>query len=185
RHRHQDDPLPRRQGASRGADAAGGERSARPRAAHHAQRAAGRHRGRVSRGRRAARGRHQDGREAIAALARREADAVRSSATSTMRERSSVMGTSAEPHTGPGGGAFDEARAEAFVGRVLGDTGGANAVLLATIGDRLGLFKTLPGHGPATSGEFAQRAGIDERYGREWLSGMTAAGYLHYDASGG
>jgi 2-polyprenyl-3-methyl-5-hydroxy-6-metoxy-1,4-benzoquinol methylase len=81
--------------------------------------------------------------------------------------------------------AFDEARAEAFVGRVLGDTGGANAVLLATVGDRLGLFKTLAANGPVTSGELAERAGIDERYGREWLSGMTAAGYLHYEPAGG
>jgi hypothetical protein len=41
--------------------------------------------------------------------------------------------------------------------------------------DRLGLFKNLAVHGPATSEELAERAGIRERYAREWLGGMTSA----------
>lgn len=95
------------------------------------------------------------------------------------------MATTTKPGADSPGTAFDETRAEAFVGKVLGDTGAANAVLLATIGDRLGLFKTLAAHGSVTSTELAALAGIDERYGREWLSGMTAAGYLDYDPAGG
>ncbi|MGH3604704.1 MAG: hypothetical protein ACRDQI_11840 [Pseudonocardiaceae bacterium] len=35
----------------------------------------------------------------------------------------------------------------------------------------------------ATSVELAARAGIDERYGREWLCAMTAHSYLHHDRS--
>ena len=35
--------------------------------------------------------------------------------------------------------------------------------------------------GPATSAEFAARAGIDERYAREWLSAMACHGYVAYD----
>lgn len=38
-----------------------------------------------------------------------------------------------------------------------------------------------PADGPAQSAEFAARAGIDARYAREWLSAMTAHGYVHYD----
>jgi len=52
---------------------------------------------------------------------------------------------------------------------------------LTAPGDRLGLFKQLARAGPATSGELASRAGLSERYVREWLDGMYAAGYLEFD----
>lgn len=80
---------------------------------------------------------------------------------------------------------IDEARAEAFVGKVLGDSSAAMVTLLAGIGDRLGLFKDLAAKGSATSAELANRAGINERYSREWLGGMTTAGYLEYDPGSG
>jgi SAM-dependent methyltransferase len=73
---------------------------------------------------------------------------------------------------------------EAFVGKVLSDTSATFTTLLATLGDRLGLFKDLAANGPATSAELAARANINERYAREWLGGMAAAGYLDYDPSG-
>jgi 2-polyprenyl-3-methyl-5-hydroxy-6-metoxy-1,4-benzoquinol methylase len=77
--------------------------------------------------------------------------------------------------------AFDQAKMEAFVDKVLGDTSAALTTTLAAIGDRLGLFKDLAANGPATSVELATRAGIHERYAREWLGGMASAGYLAYD----
>jgi hypothetical protein len=75
----------------------------------------------------------------------------------------------------------DETKVEAFVGRALGDLGGAMTTLFCALGDRLGLLNGLAGGGPATSGELAARLGLQERYVREWLRGMTAAGYLEYD----
>ena len=75
----------------------------------------------------------------------------------------------------------DEARAEEFLGKVVGDFSGAMATLLAAIGDKLGLFAELASGGPATSAELCSRADIDERYAREWLHGMHAAGYLEHD----
>jgi SAM-dependent methyltransferase len=75
----------------------------------------------------------------------------------------------------------DEAKAEAFLERVVGDFSGTMVTVLAAIGDRLGLFKDLQANGPATSQELAERAGVDERYAREWLRGLAAAGYLEYD----
>lgn len=69
-------------------------------------------------------------------------------------------------------------RAQAFTGRVLADTAAAAAVVLAALGDRLGLFASLAADGPATSGELAARTGTDERYVREWAAGLVAAGYL-------
>src|SRR5215471_10411894 len=75
---------------------------------------------------------------------------------------------------------MDDTRAEQFTGRVLTDTAAAATVVMAALGDRLGLFKQLAQAGPATSGELARRAGLSERYVREWLSGMRAAGYLEF-----
>lgn len=75
----------------------------------------------------------------------------------------------------------DTERADAFTGKVLTDTAAAAAVVLAALGDRLGLFADLAEHGPATSAELAARTGTDERYVREWAAGLVAAGYLERD----
>jgi len=76
---------------------------------------------------------------------------------------------------------IDQAKADAFVGKVLADTAALAVTTLASIGDRLGLFKNLAEQGPATSEELAERGHINERYAREWLSAMASAGYLEYD----
>jgi SAM-dependent methyltransferase len=78
---------------------------------------------------------------------------------------------------------IDQAKQEAFVNKVLGDTSATMTTILASIGDRLGLFKDLAANGPATSAEIARRTGTNERYVREWLGGMTAAGYVEYDSA--
>ena len=74
---------------------------------------------------------------------------------------------------------------EAFAGRALGDIAGLMTALFCVVGDRLGLFAALADGGPATSDELAGRAGVDERYAREWLRGLTAAGYLAHDRTTG
>ena len=79
----------------------------------------------------------------------------------------------------------DHTKVEEFVGRVLTDTSAAMITTLCAVGDRLGLFKDLAANGPATSEQFAERAAINERYAREWLSALAAAGYLSYEPSSG
>src|SRR2546426_172398 len=74
---------------------------------------------------------------------------------------------------------IDQAKTEAFLGKVLSDTSGMTVTIMASIGDRLGLFKNLA-YGPATSAELASRADINERYAREWLGAMASAGYVEY-----
>jgi SAM-dependent methyltransferase len=74
----------------------------------------------------------------------------------------------------------DQVSSEAFLGKVLSDTSGLTTTIMASIGDRLGLFRNLV-ESPATSGELAQRTHTDERYVREWLYAMTSAGYITYD----
>jgi hypothetical protein len=53
---------------------------------------------------------------------------------------------------------IDSAKQEAFVGQVLNDTSASMVTILAALGDRLGLFKTLAASGPATSAEVAALA---------------------------
>ena len=79
----------------------------------------------------------------------------------------------------------DPQKVEQFVHRVLSDTSATTTTVLGAIGDRLGLFKDLNAHGPATSSQFAKRTGIQERYAREWLSAMASAGYLTYEPATG
>ena len=42
----------------------------------------------------------------------------------------------------------DEAKLHDFIGKMLGDLGGASSVAMVRIGDALGLYKTLHASGP-------------------------------------
>lgn len=75
---------------------------------------------------------------------------------------------------------IDPAKREAFIGKALGNMSGAMATIMAAIGDRLGLFKSLAQHGPSTAAQLAARTRVSERYAREWLGGMTSSGYIEY-----
>lgn len=77
--------------------------------------------------------------------------------------------------------AINEEKFGALMGKALTDIGGAFSVLMAYVGDRLGLYQALKRHGPGTSADIAAEAGLDERYVREWLSCVASAGHLEYD----
>jgi len=76
---------------------------------------------------------------------------------------------------------FDPAKAEAFAGRLMSALNDGALCLMASIGHRTGLFDVLREMPPATSPEIAERAGLDERYVREWLGAMVAAGVVEVD----
>jgi hypothetical protein len=76
--------------------------------------------------------------------------------------------------------ALDMEKVQAFAFKILGDVTAIQIGALNAIADRLGLFDRLA-EGPATSAEFAERAGINERYAREWLAAMACHGYVAYD----
>jgi SAM-dependent methyltransferase len=79
---------------------------------------------------------------------------------------------------------LDENKLNEFIGKMLGDLGGAFSVPTVRIGLRLGLFDTLHEGGPATSDELAKRAGgLTERYVREWALAQAANGFIDYDAA--
>lgn len=77
--------------------------------------------------------------------------------------------------------AIDDAKFHAFVGKMLGDLGGAMSVPTVRLGLRLGLFDALA-DSPATAADLARRAGgLHERYVREWALAQAANGYVDYD----
>ncbi|MGH9284567.1 MAG: class I SAM-dependent methyltransferase [Acidimicrobiales bacterium] len=67
--------------------------------------------------------------------------------------------------------------------RLFGATIAALDLFHVWLGERLGLYRALAGAGPATTAELAARAGIDERYAREWLEHQAVAGLLNVDGS--
>ena len=75
---------------------------------------------------------------------------------------------------------FDPAKAEAFGQHMMGILGGGLLSLMVDIGHRTGLFAAAA-EGWATSEQLADRAGLTERYVREWLGAMTTAGIIDYD----
>lgn len=69
------------------------------------------------------------------------------------------------------------AKAE-FMDRLFRDLLGAISIVGVTLGENLGLYAALERDGAATSAELAERAGIAERYAREWLEQQAADGIL-------
>ncbi len=76
----------------------------------------------------------------------------------------------------------DPARIEQAVGTVFTELGVFLSAPMLALGDRLGLFKAMAGAGPLTTAELAARAGLVERYVREWVRAVTVGGYVGYDA---
>ncbi len=72
----------------------------------------------------------------------------------------------------------DEERTAALVERLLGAALDAVDIVSVYLGDRLGLYRALSEGGAATSSELASRAGIHERYAREWLEQQAVTGLL-------
>jgi SAM-dependent methyltransferase len=71
--------------------------------------------------------------------------------------------------------------AEALVERAFEALIGSLELASMHLGERLGLYAALDEAGPCTSGELAARAGVDERYAREWLEQQAVAGVLSVD----
>jgi len=67
-----------------------------------------------------------------------------------------------------------------FGGKLLGIYTGAVLTKLIEIRYQLGLFEASRS-GPATSAELSDRAGLNERYVREWLGAMATSGIYSYD----
>jgi ubiquinone/menaquinone biosynthesis C-methylase UbiE len=76
---------------------------------------------------------------------------------------------------------LDAAKAEAFAGRLLSVLNDGALCLMISIGHRAGLFDTMRQLPPSTSDEIARRAGLNERYVREWLGAMVTGRVVEVD----
>jgi SAM-dependent methyltransferase len=81
--------------------------------------------------------------------------------------------------------ALDGEKLNTFVFRAVDEVGATLNAALVVMGDKLGLYSAMAGAGALTAVELARRAGVSERYVREWLNAQAAGGYVDYDASGG
>ncbi len=57
---------------------------------------------------------------------------------------------------------------------------GEMLAVMMQLGDRLGLFRSMAHGRPATSSEIATAAGVEERWAREWLYAVSAAGVVQH-----
>jgi ubiquinone/menaquinone biosynthesis C-methylase UbiE len=76
---------------------------------------------------------------------------------------------------------FASAKAEAFGTSLLAVFNHGALSLMISIGHRTGLFDTMRGLPPATSREIATKAGLNERYVREWLGAMVTGRVVEVD----
>ncbi|KAA1252234.1 class I SAM-dependent methyltransferase [Mycobacterium simiae] len=70
---------------------------------------------------------------------------------------------------------------EEFGNRIVAAIDSAGLALLLSVGHQTGLLDTMAELPPSTSAEIADAAGLNERYVREWLGGVTAAQVVDYD----
>ena len=71
-----------------------------------------------------------------------------------------------------------------FAGRLLTALNHGALCLMFSIGHRTGLFDAMRYQPPQTSSEIASRAGLNERYVREWLGAMVTSRVVSVDAQG-
>ncbi|MGD8166579.1 class I SAM-dependent methyltransferase [Herbiconiux sp. P16] len=72
----------------------------------------------------------------------------------------------------------DDVRQAQFAERMLGGLTASAEILTIDLGRRLGLYQALAGGMPTNAEHLGIRAGIAERYAREWLEQQAAAGIL-------
>jgi len=76
---------------------------------------------------------------------------------------------------------IDKQRVQDFARKVFGLYTSGLLTMMVDIGHKTGLFEAAA-QGPGTSEEIAARAGLHERYVREWLGAMATGGIVQYDA---
>lgn len=78
----------------------------------------------------------------------------------------------------------DRKKVQEFARKLFGLYTSGIVTLMIDIGHTTGLFEAAA-KGPGTSRQLAERAGLDERYAREWLGAMATGGIVDYDSGTG
>ena len=81
----------------------------------------------------------------------------------------------------PGSMHFDAERAAHFEARFVDVLNSGALCLMTSIGHRTGLFDTMANLPPSSAVQIAKAASLNERYVREWLGAMVAAGVVDLD----
>ena len=79
---------------------------------------------------------------------------------------------------------FDTVKSAAFAEGLLDTLNHGALCLMISVGHRTGLFDTMRDLAPSTPAEIAARAGLNERYVREWLGAMFTGRVIDVDPSG-
>jgi 2-polyprenyl-3-methyl-5-hydroxy-6-metoxy-1,4-benzoquinol methylase len=80
---------------------------------------------------------------------------------------------------------LDKVKVEAFEEKLVGVLNSGAISLMISIGHRTGLFDTMSDLPPSSSEEVAKKAGLNERYVREWLAAMVTGRFVEFDAAKG
>jgi SAM-dependent methyltransferase len=72
-----------------------------------------------------------------------------------------------------------------LVDRLLQSFNGSALALMASVGHRTGLFDAMADLPPSTAAAIAARAGLHERYVREWLGAMVTSRVVTFDPAAG
>jgi SAM-dependent methyltransferase len=78
----------------------------------------------------------------------------------------------------------DQERAEAFAERLVGVLNDGALAVMISVGHRTGLFDQMADGLARDSHALADRAGLNERYVREWLAAMLAGGVVEHAGGG-
>ncbi len=75
---------------------------------------------------------------------------------------------------------INEAKSEQFAEKMISVLNHGALTIMISIGHRTGLFDAMGELQPSTSAEIAGKAGLNERYVREWLGAMVTGGIVEY-----
>jgi len=76
---------------------------------------------------------------------------------------------------------MDEVKLQEFMGKLVGDMGGAAIMANVILGEELGLYRAMADGSLVTPEQLAERTKCNGRLVREWLSGQAASGYVEHD----
>ena len=76
---------------------------------------------------------------------------------------------------------MDETKLQEFMGKLVGDMGGAAIMASVIVGEELGLYRALADGKLCSPEDLAARTKCNARLIREWLSAQAASGYLEHD----
>jgi len=78
---------------------------------------------------------------------------------------------------------LDQSKMDAFTEKMIGIYNSGALNLMISMGHRTGLFDTMANIPPSTSDQIASKAGLNERYVREWLGAMVTGRIVNHHLS--